>query len=566
MSDTLKLANSIWPNGMKVDSDGHAVFYPLGTNKVDVPTNSPHWPKGDKLVSPFVYQNDKLVGFCDTKAMVGVDGSTIIMPYEHIEVDFSSIEKDSIQIHAPKATTKTVIWKNSNKEDIADVNYKYKGCTTVDEITAVDENYMTTDVVDGTWNEILSDLENSRGMFDSCTALITFNSDLSSLTNGLDMFFECSNLTTFNSNLSSLATGNTMFYGCTALTTFNSDLPSLTNASNMFGGCTSLTTFNSDLSSLTNTDSISNGMFADCSSLTTFTSDLPSLTKGNSMFYGCTALTTFTSDLPNLTNGNSMFTRCSNLTAFDSDLSSLDYGGFMFYGCTALTTFNSDLSSLTSAVDMFRGCTNLTTFTSNLRNLRDAGTLDNGGMFAGCSKLTTFKSNLSHLQHGRGMFKGCSLNTESICCIAETIQDVHHLTNNTYNDDSPVLKQIHIGIANEYPSEEEHKLLTKIYNKGWEVFVNGSDTAYAPADGTVLIPIDGEQTTAPKPYWAKPVPATEEDANYIDENGNFFNILGGQFIYVSDPETYGMFTCEEDAAANMRLTPYIKPQTEIENQ
>ena len=158
MSDTLKLANSIWPNGMKVDSDGHAVFYPLGTNKVDVPTNSPQWPKGDKLVSPFVYQDDKLVGFCDTKAMVGVDGSTIIMPYEHIEVDFSSIEKDSIQIHAPKATTKTVIWKNSNKEDIADVNYKYKGCTTVNEITAVDENYMTTDVVDGTWNEILSDL------------------------------------------------------------------------------------------------------------------------------------------------------------------------------------------------------------------------------------------------------------------------------------------------------------------------------------------------------------------------------------------------------------------------
>ena len=33
MSNTLILANSIWPNGMKVDSDGHAVFYPLGTKK-----------------------------------------------------------------------------------------------------------------------------------------------------------------------------------------------------------------------------------------------------------------------------------------------------------------------------------------------------------------------------------------------------------------------------------------------------------------------------------------------------------------------------------------------------
>ena len=583
MSDTLKLANSIWPNGMKVDSDGHAVFYPLGTNKVDVPTNSPHWPKGDKLVSPFVYQNDKLVGFCDTKAMVGVNGSTIIMPYEHIEVDFSSIKKDSIQIHAPKATTKTVIWKNSNKEDIADVNYKYKGCTTVDEITAVNKNYITTDIVDGTWNEFLSDLENSSGMFDNCSALTSFESDLSSLTDGGNMFIYCSKLTTFTSDLSSLTSGRYMFDGCYNLTTFNSDLSSLTDGSSMFSGCSKLTTFTSDLSSLTSgggmfsncvnlttfesdLSSLTSGidMFRDCSSLTTFTSDLSSLTSGIDMFSNCVNLTTFESDLSSLTSARSMFQGCSSLTTFTSDLSSLNIADCMFQGCSSLTTFTSDLSSLTSARGMFCDCTNLTTFTSDLRNLRLGGIFGNGGMFGGCSKLTTFTSDLSSLTNGQGMFKGCSLNTESIACIAETIQDVHHLT--TDSNSSFVVKQIHIGIANEYPTEEEHKLLTKIYNKGWEVFVNGSDTAYAPADGTVLIPIDGEQTTAPKPYWAKPVPATEEEANYIDENGNFFNILGGQFIYVSDPETYGMFTCEEDAAANMRLTPYIKPQTEIENQ
>lgn len=68
MSDTPNLAKSIWPNGIKVDSDGYAVFYPLGTNKVQVPTSSSEWPKGNKLVSPFVYdKDDKLVGFCDTK-------------------------------------------------------------------------------------------------------------------------------------------------------------------------------------------------------------------------------------------------------------------------------------------------------------------------------------------------------------------------------------------------------------------------------------------------------------------------------------------------------------------
>lgn len=515
MSDTLKLANSIWPNGMKVDSDGHAVFYPLGTNKVDVPTNSPQWPKGDKLVSPFVYQDDKLVGFCDTKAMVGVDGSTIIMPYEHIEVDFSSIEKDSIQIHAPKATTKTVIWKNSNKEDIADVNYKYKGCTTVNEITAVDENYMTTDVVDGTWNEILSDLQNSRGMFDSCTALITFNSDLSSLKSAASMFRGCTNLIEFYSDLSSLTSANSMFEGCSSLTTFTSDLSSLQAAVDMFSNCTSLTTFTSDLSSLTSV---------------------------SAMFYNCSSLTTFTSDLSSLTNG-----------------------GYMFRSCTALTTFNSDLSSLQAAVDMFRDCTNLTTFTSDLRNLRDAGTLDNGGMFAGCSKLTTFKSNLSLLQYGLGMFKECSLNTESIACIAETIQDVNHLTSNTQNDGYAVLKVIHIGIGNSTPNEQEEAAFNTMVSKGWTVYVNGSSSSdmWNP---TSLIPIDGEEITTTIPFLAKPVPSDEEHAQYTDAQGNFFNILGGQFIYGDDISTYGMFTCEEDAAANMRLTPYIKPQTEIENQ
>lgn len=36
MSDTLIIDNSICPNGMKVDADGHAVFYPLGTDRKSV--------------------------------------------------------------------------------------------------------------------------------------------------------------------------------------------------------------------------------------------------------------------------------------------------------------------------------------------------------------------------------------------------------------------------------------------------------------------------------------------------------------------------------------------------
>ena len=45
----------------------------------------------------------------------------------------------------------------------------------------------------------------------------------------------------------------------------------------------------------------------------------------------------------------------------------------------------------------------------------------------------------------------------------------------------------------------------------------------------------------------------EQHAQYVDAEGNFYNILGAQFIYGDNLETYGMFTSLEDAAANMRL-------------
>ena len=55
--------NSIWPNGMQTDEEGYAIFCPMGTNKVEIPKNSPHWPKGSKLIGSFVYdKNNKLVG------------------------------------------------------------------------------------------------------------------------------------------------------------------------------------------------------------------------------------------------------------------------------------------------------------------------------------------------------------------------------------------------------------------------------------------------------------------------------------------------------------------------
>lgn len=351
MTNSFIPPNSVWPNGMQTDDDGYANFYQLGTNKVAVPTSSSDWPKGNKLISPFVYQDDKLVGFCDTKAMEVGDTTTIVMPYEHIEAEFSSIDKGTLQIVTPKATFKKASWADGEMEDIPEAQYRFKGCKTVADVKDVDSNYLTNDIVDGTWTELLCDLE----------------------------------------------------------------------------------------------------------------------------------------------SGNSMFDNCSNLTTFTSDLSSLTYGGYMFNNCRYLTSFTSDLSSLTN---------------------------------------------------GTNMFYNCKLDIASVKNIADTI--------NTYNG------TIHIGIGSTTPTTEETEAFNTIASKGWTVYVNGS--AYTPSSTAAIMTLDelGIEVETPIPYWAKPAQTDEEHATYIDNEGNFFNILGGQFIYGDDISTYAMFTCEEDAAQNMRLTPYTK--------
>ena len=288
-------------------------------------------------------------------------------------------------------------------------------------------------------------------------------------------------------------------------------------------------------------------MFNGCYGFTAFSSDLSSLTYGNYMFNYCLNLTSFNSDLPNLTSGDHMFEYCYNLKSFSIDLPSLTSGSHMFKNCP-LTSFSTDLSKLTNGTRMFDGCTNLESFSSDLSNLTDGN-----GMFYYCTALTSFTSKLTSLMNGSSMFLTCKLDTASVQNIADTIN-------------KPSSKgTIHIGIGNSTPNDQEESAFNKIASRNWTVYVNG----YYDSDiwnPTALTPENGEESITPIPFWAKPVPTTEESARYVDENGNYYDILGGQFIYGDDISTYGMFTCEEDAAANMRLTPYIKPQTEIEKQ
>lgn len=92
--------NSVWPNGLQTDSEDYVNFYQLGTNKVDISTIA--WPEGDAVISPFVYQDDKLVGFVDTKALeIDNNNTTIDINYTHFDADLDSIMENTLTINAP---------------------------------------------------------------------------------------------------------------------------------------------------------------------------------------------------------------------------------------------------------------------------------------------------------------------------------------------------------------------------------------------------------------------------------------------------------------------------------
>lgn len=347
---------------------------------------------------------------------------------------------------------------------------------------------------------------------------------------------------------------NDEFY-CNVQTDRMTNMNTYGHGGNIFGYSMTLVEFSSDLSNLTD----GYGLFS-YEALESFNVDMSSLKNAYSMFGGCSNLTSFSSDLSSLTNGEDMFHNCYNLESFAGDLSNLTNGGSMFYN-TSLPQWNLDLPKLTDGGNMFTASngfgdnsmiSQIESFTGDLSSLRNGQAM----FYVESSvsrKLKHFVSDLSSLIDGNMMFEGCELDTESIMYIAESINDVRDLG----------IKTLDIGIANSEPNEEEIGYFNEIHNKGWSVFVNGSDEAYeSSTDGTSITPIDGEQTVTPKPYWAKPVEVTEEQAHYVGEDGKFYQVKGGQFIYVSDPETYGMFVSREDAIANMKLTKYEKPVEE----
>lgn len=305
-------SNSKWPNGLKVDDEGYTIFYNLGTNKIDIPTEISEWPTGTKLVSPYVYdENDKLVGFCDTNAMVATDGTTTTLPYSHIEANFSSIVEGTLTINTPN-TSETKITYVKSIGDVVTIAFEdlteetktfLRSAVKISDNTLYDANdnvigrfgfdslTTATNVVDFVNGET-TDGKPMDGLFlgmnwdtfEQIEMPITiFESDLSLLENGDNMFFFCKNLTSFKSKLPKLETGDSMFDDCISLSSFEVDMPSLTNGQYMFVYDEMLTTFKSDMHSLTNGYS----MFQGSSNLSSFESNLSSLVDGEDMFDQC---------------------------------------------------------------------------------------------------------------------------------------------------------------------------------------------------------------------------------------------------------------------------------------
>ena len=234
-----KIDYTLWPNANGT----------LGQNKVEIPDGvTTKWPDGDALVDNFVYQNGKLVGFVDNKALINNSSKTSNIPYDYVRLHLENIGEGDMTFTLGERCKKFNISYGST---FAEEVFKYKGCTTVDEVKDVDPDYLTNDIVNGVWSKRLDDLNNGYEMFYECTALTSFSSNLSSLTDGSSMFYSCSKLNTFNSDLSKLTDGSSMFCTCHKLFSFNFDLPSLTNGREMFMYCINLTSFSSDLSSLT---------------------------------------------------------------------------------------------------------------------------------------------------------------------------------------------------------------------------------------------------------------------------------------------------------------------------
>ena len=262
------------------------------------------------------------------------------------------------------------------------------------------------------------------------------------------------------------------------------------------------------------------------------------------MFESCNSLTSFNSDLSSIENGSSMFYECRNLKQFTSDLSSLSMGAYMFVDCPKLQ-FVSDLSSLKSGLQMFNLCKldidSLTHIAETINNLVE------NGMAYRDDETSPWKYNIAN---------------EKWCY--KTVSFDESLDNPIVQIDTNSVDQSYRGkldiwydpkyVEGSKEHEEVLSLAQQISDKGWTVTLNCVSDDETQNLNNTLLEQEAQQRVTPIVHWFKPVNSDELHGTHINENGQFFMIQGGRYVFGDDMSAYGQFTSLAQAEQAMGLT------------
>ena len=199
---------------------------------------------------------------------------TVSLPWEAQFI--SSGIPNTLQVCADNGWTIKVQYRDVESE----LYNKYALCTTVEEIQAINSDYINDLTDDGEWIYLLPKLKMGSSLFYGGSKLTNFISDLSSLTDGYSMFLYCGKLKSWSTPLPKLTGANSMFY-FTGMQRWDVPLPVLSNGNQMFCQCTSLTSFSVELPKLSNGTGMFQGCKLDKESALCILNSIPTYTSGS---------------------------------------------------------------------------------------------------------------------------------------------------------------------------------------------------------------------------------------------------------------------------------------------
>lgn len=402
---------------------------------------------------------------------------------------------------------------------------------------------------------------------------------MNSLFMGENMFQNCYGLTSVRASMTALQIGEQMFLGLDKLKTFSDyglissspysqlseNLQLLRNGDFMFAKTAFENVRHQDSGHVGELEYY--GQYA-------LNASFGYLTTAHNMFSYCKQLSSFECDLPYLVNASHMFAKTGLQRFYTSTLASMKTGAYMFYDDYTNTASgrlaDSDILNIANVINNIYGL-----------NKQD----DSQWTY----QFPTFKNpdNYGYSTLGNG--------DTLIDYYAASYDGAYYTTGSriTYYECTAAINPayrgvIHLGSQTRYPqtSSTIMNACQILVNKGWTVYIDGykaiascfdcngdvtsgggitlEPNAYPVMASAIDITDDNGETITPAMYYYKPVPVSESIAKYVDQEGNYFIIMGGELVFGDDLENYGQFTSVEEAAANMGFTKYPPEMPEEE--